>query len=166
MFRQVVDNQSIYKDYIFGKQTLKQLFDKYKISISTVHRKLSSVGSMGIISSSKEVVVLIYWGRNFGIVVMKDFRTKKVIWRIYIFLEWQNWLLENGFKIAGIVCDGLRGMFHLFSPYPVQMCQFHLENTKLKEHYIEKKTGKNRYVHPRLRSAYLNIKHNMPHLWI
>jgi len=73
------------------------------------------------------------WGRNFGVVVMKDFRTKKVIWRKFIFRketlsdyqEGVGWLIDNGFAIEGIVCDGLRGMFHLFSLYPVQMCQFH-----------------------------------------
>jgi len=36
-----------------------------------------------------------------------------------------DWLIVNGFTIEGFVCDGLRGMFHLFSLYPVQMCQFH-----------------------------------------
>jgi len=113
VFRQVVDNQTIYEDYIFGKQTLKQLSAKYKISVRTVHRRLSSVGSTLVISSSKDVVVLIdttYWGRNFGVVLMKDFRTKKVIWRKFIFCketlsdyqEGADWLLENGFKIVGI----------------------------------------------------------------
>ncbi|MCL1969784.1 MAG: hypothetical protein FWF65_09630 [Bacteroidetes bacterium] len=34
-------------------------------------------------------------------------------------------MLVNGFKIDAIVCDGLRGMFQLFSQYRVQMCQFH-----------------------------------------
>ena len=222
VFRQVVDNQSLYKDYIFGKQTLKQLSDKYKISISTIRRKLSSVGSTRIISSSKNIVILMdttYWGRNFGVVVMKDFRTKKVIWRKFIFRketlsdyqEGVGWLIDNGFAIEGIVCDGLRGMFALFADYPVQMCQFHqigivrryltqhpdLEasiellsiiktlchtdkerfmtsfdrwqikwSDFLKERYIEKKTGKSRYVHQRLRSAYLSIKRNMKYLWI
>lgn len=35
------------------------------------------------------------------------------------------WLESNGFRIHGIVCDGLRGLFHALSCYPVQMCQFH-----------------------------------------
>jgi len=34
-------------------------------------------------------------------------------------------LLSNGFKIEGVVCDGLRGVFNIFSKYKVQMCQFH-----------------------------------------
>jgi len=74
-----------------------------------------------------------YWGWRFGVVVFKDFRTKKILWHKYIrkketlsdYQEGVDWLIVNGFIIEGIVCDGLRGMFSLFSPYPVQMCQFH-----------------------------------------
>jgi len=160
-----------------------------------------------------------YWGRNFGVVIMKDSCTGKILWRKFIFCketladykEGVDWLLENSFQIEGIVCDGLRGMFQMFSRYRVQMCQFHqvsivkryltqkpeLEASKellqitrllchtdkesftglfenwynkwsdfIKERYIERKTGKKRYVHCRLRSAYLSIKRNMPYLWI
>jgi hypothetical protein len=35
----------------------------------------------------------------------------------------------------------------------------------LKERRIEPGTGKTRYVHSLLRSAYLSIKRNMPYLW-
>jgi len=62
-----------YEYSIFGKQTVKQLSAKYKISVRTVHCRLSSVGSTRV----KDVVVLmdtIYWGRNFDVVVMKDSR--------------------------------------------------------------------------------------------
>lgn len=217
VFRQKIDNQGLYKEYIFGKQTLEQLARKYNISVSTVQRHLSSVRSTRIISSSKEVIVLMdttYWGRNFGVVVMKDSRTKKILWRKFIFRkeklsdyqEGIDWLRSNSFKIDAIVCDGLRGMFQIFSPYRVQMCQFHqisivkryltqspeleasielltivkqLCHTDkesfvdmfeqwadfLKERRIEPKTGKTRYVHKRLRSAYLSMKRNMPYLW-
>ena len=159
-----------------------------------------------------------YWGRNFGVVIMKDSYTGKILWRKFIFRketladykEGVEWLVENGFHIEGIVCDGLRGMFQLFSRYRVQMCQFHqvsivkryltqnpeLEASKellqiirllchtdkerfagmfedwynkwsdfIRERYIERKTGKKRYVHCRLRSAYLSIKRNMLYLW-
>ena len=74
-----------------------------------------------------------YWGRNFGVVVMKDSRTGKILWRKFIdrketlsdYKEGVDWLLSNNFKIEGIVCDGLRGMFQLFRRYRVRMCQFH-----------------------------------------
>ena len=136
IFRQKIDNQELYNDYVFGKQTLKQLSIKYKITVRTVQRKLSIIGSIRVISSNKKVIVLMdttYWGKDFGVVVFKDFRTKKILWRKYIFRketlsdyqEGMDCLLVNGFKIDAIVCDGLRGMFQLFYQYRVQMCQFH-----------------------------------------
>jgi len=74
-----------------------------------------------------------YWGWRFGVVIFKDFRTKKILWHKYIrkkemlsdYLEGVDWLRKHGFTVEAIVCDGLRGMFTLFSCYPVQMCQFH-----------------------------------------
>lgn len=75
----------------------------------------------------------VYWGHNFGVVVMKDSRTGKILWRKFIrqketladYQEGVDWLLSNGFNIGGIVCDGLRGMFQMFSQYRIQVCQFH-----------------------------------------
>jgi hypothetical protein len=74
-----------------------------------------------------------YWGRSFGVVVFKDFKTKKILWHKYIrkketlsdYQEGVEWLKVHGFRIEGIVCDGLRGMFSPFWSCPVQMCQFH-----------------------------------------
>jgi hypothetical protein len=218
--RQVIDNQVLWQDYIFGKQTLQQLSEKYNISEKSVRRHLSNVRTARIISSDKNVVVLMdttYWGRNFGVVVMKDSRTKKILWRKFVkhetladYKEGIDWLEEKEFKIEGIVCDGLRGMFAQFCRYNVQMCQFHqvkiiqryltkqpdlqaskelLEIVKLlahtdkdsfivmfeewadkwefflKERSIDKNTKKSYFVHKKLRSAYLSIKHNMPYLW-
>jgi hypothetical protein len=158
-----------------------------------------------------------YWGRNFGVVVFKDWRTKRVLWRKFVryetladYQEGINWLESYDFKIEGIVCDGLRGMFQLLSRYRVQMCQYHqlrivqrylTRNPELpasiellsianmlcrtdkecfvgafeqwgqrweaflKERTLDKRTGKSRYVHKRLRSAYLSLKRNMTYLW-
>jgi len=108
----VIDSQSLYGDCVFDKQVLKQLSQKYKLSVSTVQRKLSQIGSTRVISSSKNVIVLMdttYWGRRFGVVVMKDSRSGKILWRKFIFrketlsdyCEGGAWLLENGFKIEG-----------------------------------------------------------------
>lgn len=74
-----------------------------------------------------------YWGWKFGVVVLKDSRTGKILWRKFIkkketlsdYKEGIEWLEKHDFKIEGIVCDGLRGMFKMLSNYKVQMCQFH-----------------------------------------
>ena len=85
-----------------------------------------------------------YWGWHFGVVVFKDARTGKILWRKFIrhketlqdYREGIDWLEEYGFKIEGIVCDGLRGIFQMFSKYKVQMCQFH--QVKIVRKYLTK----------------------------
>jgi hypothetical protein len=135
-------------DYIFGKQTLKQLSAHYRMSVSSIQRHLKKVRLTRMISSAKDVVVLMdttYWGRNFGVLVFKDAHRKKILWRKFIrnhettedYKEGVAWLERKGFKIEGIVCDGLRGLFFVLSDYRVQMCQFH--QVKIVQRYLTKR---------------------------
>lgn len=134
--RKFIDADRLYDDYLFGKQTIAQLSGSYGTSKSTARQKLSLKRSARIISRDKNVVALMdatYWGKSLGVVVIKDSRTGKILWRKFIdrketlsdYKEGVDWLISNKFKREGIVCDGLRGMFRLFDKYNVQMCQFH-----------------------------------------
>jgi hypothetical protein len=159
-----------------------------------------------------------YWGRNWGIVVIKDARRGDVLWLKYVkqerlkdYKQGVESLESLGFIFDGIVCDGLRGMFQQFGQYKIQMCQFHqvaiirryiTNNPKLeagrelkalckmltktdkesfiaafdswynkwedflKERVLDPQTKKSRYVHKKLRSAYLSIKRNLPYLFV
>ena len=130
---------------MYGKQTILQLSIKYKISLSTVRRKLDTVKSIRIISSKKDVILLVdatYWGRRFGVLAFKDAISKRIIWRKFLtkketisdYQEGLDWLLENEFNVLGVVCDGLRGVFNVFAKYNVQMCQFH--QLKIVQRYL------------------------------
>lgn len=73
-----------------------------------------------------------YFGKSWGIVVLMDSQTGKKLWRKYIkqeklsdYQEGINYVLSKNYKINGIVCDGLKGIFKQFSIYPVQFCQYH-----------------------------------------
>lgn len=87
------------------------------------------------VSKDKHVVIQMdttYWGRGFGLMVIKDSLRKKVLWRKYVthetkadYLEGVAWLEKHGFKIYGIVVDGMWGLMQELRHYPVQMCQFH-----------------------------------------
>lgn len=138
IYRKKIDIEQLYYDYVFGKQTIAQLSSKYGISSSTIRRRFNEKHSSRYISSDKSVIVLMdatYWGHNFGVVVMKDSRTGKILWRKFIdrketlsdYSEGICWLEQHDFQIDGIVCDGLRGIFQMFSKYKVQMCLFHQE---------------------------------------
>ena len=72
-----------------------------------------------------------YWGRNFGVMLFKDAYTKENLLKYYVKTETNALYIQgvkelelNGFKIAGIVCDGRKGLLQSFN-MPVQMCQFH-----------------------------------------
>lgn len=64
MEKEEVNQETMYHDYVFGKQTIKQISEKYGISKSTVQRRFKAIHSEIIISKDKEIVVLMdttYW---------------------------------------------------------------------------------------------------------
>lgn len=87
------------------------------------------------ISKNKDVTIQLdttYWGRNFGLMVIKDALRNKILWHKYVryesirdYMEGVDWLKSHGFKIYGTVIDGIRGLFNALYPIPTQMCQFH-----------------------------------------
>lgn len=129
------NKKQVITDYIEGKQTLEQLSVKYGVSERTIRRDLAGMRYVRKISKDKHVVIQMdttYWGRGFGLMVIKDALRKKILWRKYVthetiasYMEGVQWLKDNGFKIYGAVIDGLRGLAQALWPLPVQLCQFH-----------------------------------------
>ena len=73
----------------------------------------------------------VYRGRNFGVVVFKDWLSKRILWRKFVryetlfdYIERIEWLEDHGFKVEGVVCDGLRGLFKAFDKYRVRCVNF------------------------------------------
>ncbi len=73
-----------------------------------------------------------YWGSNFGVMLFKDAITNENLLKFYVksetnaqYKQGVELLKSQGFIIAGIVCDGRRGLINSFKEVPVQMCQFH-----------------------------------------
>lgn len=215
------DKSQVITDYVEGKQTINQLAAKYGVSSKTISRDLKGMRYVQKISKDKEVTIQMdttYWGRNFGLMVIKDALRKKILWRKYVthetiadYVEGVRWLKSKGFRIYGAVIDGMRGLAQAL-PFPVQLCQFHqmlmvrryltqepeldasrellelvnnitnmdkesfvgafgewydrnkdVVNERVHDRRIKRKTPP--YMRPRLRSAYLSIKRNMPLLW-
>ena len=65
--RRSTSPQSLYEEYVKGKQTLSAIAEKHDISVSTVQRRIRKVHSTRIVSKYKEVVILMdatYWGEE------------------------------------------------------------------------------------------------------
>lgn len=129
------NKSQVITDYIEGKQTLTQLAIKYNVSERTIRRDLKRMRFVHSIAKYKEVTLQLdttYWGRNFGLMVIKDALRNKILWHKYVrnetiaqYLEGISWLKSQGFRIYGAVIDGMRGLAQALYPIPVQMCQFH-----------------------------------------
>ena len=129
------DKTQVITDYVEGKQTIEQLSVRYGVSSRTIQRDLKGMRYVQKISKNKDVTIQLdttYWGRNFGLMVIKDALRNKILWRKYVryetikdYLEGVEWLKSQGFKIYGVVIDGMRGLAQALYPIPVQMCQFH-----------------------------------------
>ncbi len=216
------NKSQVITDYVEGKQTLDQLALKYGVSERTIRRDLEGMRYVQKISKYKQVTVQMdttYWGRNFGLMAIKDALRGNILWRKYVthetiadYIEGVRWLEKHRFRIYGVVIDGMKGLAKALSPYPVQLCQFHqmlivrryitqdpeieasailldlvngitkmdkesfigafnewyekykdVVNERVHDKRIKKKTPP--YMRPRLRSAYLSVKRNMPLLW-
>lgn len=130
-----MNNERLKLEYIEGKQTLSQLSERYRVDKSTIWRRLKSMRHIRVISRHKDVVINVdttYWGRDLGLMVIKDAFRNKILWYKFVryetiadYLEGIAWLRDNDFRIHGIVCDGIRGLFYELRQYRVQMCQFH-----------------------------------------
>ena len=81
------DKSQVITDYIEGKQTQEQLSIKYCVSVRTIARDQEGMRYVQKISSHKHVIIQMYtayWGRGFGLMVIKDALRKKIIWRKYV----------------------------------------------------------------------------------
>lgn len=87
------------------------------------------------ISKHKQVTIQMdttYWGRRFVLMVIRDVLLGRVLWRKNVthetladYMEGIDWVKSNGFRIYGVVIDGMKGLARALWPIPVQLCQFH-----------------------------------------
>ena len=129
------DKSQVVTDYVEGKQTLEQLAIKYGVNEKTIRRDLEGMRYVYKIATYKEVTIQMdtaYWGRNFGLMVIRDALRGTVLWHKYVthetiaqYVEGIEWLKSQGFRIYGVVIDGMKGLPQALRPIRVQMCQFH-----------------------------------------
>jgi len=139
--------KKVWKDYVFGKQTLRELKYKYKKDKRTLRNLLDNY-----LPVSKEhkprVIHLVVDGTYFGerkensswcVVVFRDPKRKENLWWNFYdteitsaYLEGKMYLEKLGYKILSITGDGFGGIRQAFSGVPFQMCHVHMERLVIK----------------------------------
>ena len=135
--RHRLTSEEVNHAYLKGHLTVSDLAREFGVSRSTIHRKLNHVYEESLPHKTARSVVLLmdatYWGRNFGIIIMKDSIVGDVLWYKFIskketiadYKEGVEWLEANGYTIVAVVCDGLKGLRAIMTGYKFQLCQFH-----------------------------------------
>lgn len=124
--------------YCTGRYNASEIASRLGVSERTVFRRLAKASMDDEMrdTESRPVVALMdtsYWGRNFGVVIIKDNVSGRVLWHKFIerkekiddYAEGIEWLTSHGFTITGIVSDGIKGLRNRFKEYRFQHCQFH-----------------------------------------
>lgn len=127
--------EKLWREYVWGKQTLTQLGEKYGCSSWSVRRQIDSyIPNRKKVSVGKVVAVAdaTFFHRGYGILVFRCPNSKRNIYLKEIVIEKADDYLQarlfierKGFVIEAVVVDGKRGLFSVFGNIPVQMCQFH-----------------------------------------
>ena len=112
------DKSQVITDYVEGKQTLEQLAVKYGVNERTIRRDLEDMRYVQKIVRYKDVTIQMdttYWGRGFGLMIIRDALRGNVLWHKYVrhetiaqYVEGVDGLKSRGFKIYGAVIDGMK----------------------------------------------------------
>lgn len=108
---------------------------KHNLSIKTIRSKLIKYEvDIPEYVPSETVIIMdtTYYRRNFGVMVFRDaYQKKNLYWRYVtyetniLYKDGINLLIQRGWSVRAIVCDGRRGLFQAFPGIPMQMCHFH-----------------------------------------
>ena len=125
----------MWRDYVDGKQTLKQLGEKHGRSHVSIRKQLDAVAvpeQQIIPQSSVFITDTTFWGHDYGVCVFRSHYLKKNIWwhdveseRMAHYRYGRSILEERGWTFLAAVVDGRRGFLAVFKDIPVQICQFH-----------------------------------------
>lgn len=129
----------MWEEYVYTGLTINKLAERIGTSLSTVKRRLREVRvshHCAELASRHGVIHLdtTYFNRNNGLLVVLEAVTNRVLYRKHVRTETRQEyelaiddILSRGYKIDGIVSDGMRWLFSSYEDIPKQMCQFHMK---------------------------------------
>lgn len=123
--------------YLYGKQTISQISVSTGLSASTIKRRLATIKlewkQPKVCGSGVVHLDATYFGRNTGVLLALESGSGRLLYMKHIahehisdYEDAVTHIESSGYKIRGVVIDGLSKLFALFSRYKIQMCQFHM----------------------------------------
>jgi len=135
-YRSIKWQKELFQEYVFGKQTLKQLANKYGKTKKTIQKHLDRHQEAQSNSLAAEPIVIgmdcSFFGRGYGIIVARCPGLKQnLYWKEIttenkaVYEEARRYLETAGFNIRAVVIDSKHGIREVFSDRVIQICQYH-----------------------------------------
>jgi hypothetical protein len=141
--------EKLWKKYVWGKQTLKQLSRQESKSIPWIRKELSNAPLKPAFVTPQPTVIIAdttFFGRHYGVTLLRSQELKKNLWWDEVESERQasyhygRKILESqGWSFKAAVVDGRRGLATVFADIAVQICQFH--QVKLVRKHLSRRPG-------------------------
>ena len=144
--------KTLFREYVFGKQTLNQLAGKYGKTKKTIQKYLDQYQETQFCTQSVRSVVIgidcTFFDRCNGIIVVRcPALRKNLYWKKITtenkaaYEEARRYLEEAGFDIKAVVLDAKHGIREAFSGLVVQICQYHQQQIVVRYLTTRPKTG-------------------------
>jgi len=137
-----IEIRKILKEYIFHKQTYREMKEQYHYSKQKLHNILRNYKVKEKIHNPRKVHLIvdtIWFGskKNNNTFCVIVFRSEKEKENLYFSIEKQEsklnyfkgrkYLEQKGYTILSVTGDGFRGIKQAFQGIPYQMCHIHME---------------------------------------
>ncbi len=135
--RRKLDRTALIRGLLRKRKILRERHrQQLGVSHSTATRSIRAFKPEPLPAPPLKIVAMMdasYWGREFGVVAIKDSISGRFLWfkfiarkeRVEDCVEGVRHLVSKGGHVAGIVSDGLRGLRESLASYNFQYCQFH-----------------------------------------
>lgn len=139
---------NIFDDFVFRKQTIRELIDVYQLDKKTIVKYLDSITVKKKNDHVPREIYLVvdatYFGKrkegsSWGVILFRDSIKKENLWWKYVknervidYMEGKDYLESIGYVIKSVTADGFLGLPRLFNGIPFQICQFHTKKTCIK----------------------------------
>jgi len=132
----------LWKEYVFNKQTIRELGETYKKDRRTIKLLLESYKLSKKNHTPREVHLIVdatYFGErkeetSWCVVVARDMYTRENLWWTFtktetttVYAKMRSDLEELGYIVLSVTGDGFGGIKQGFSGIPYQMCHVHME---------------------------------------
>lgn len=146
----------IWFDYVFHKQTIRELLGLYDLDKKTIYKYLQEYTIEDKNDHNPRPINLVvdatYFGKrldstSWGVILFRDQKNKENLWWKFVdtessygYREGKEFLESKGYTILSVTCDGFKGNINVFKGILLQMCHFHMKQIVIRNISLRPKT--------------------------